>query len=415
MEPTGRVEFTMEMKRSYSILAPDMLPIHFTFIKKIFNDYGYNMEILKNTGKSVVDCGLKYVHNDTCYPALLVIGQFIDALESGAYDTSRVALMITQTGGGCRASNYIHLLRKALKKAGYGHVPVISLNLSGLEKNSGFKFTLAMLRKTLAGIIYGDLLMLLKNQTEPYECEQGASQKAVDYWIDNLTTQFHNKKGLSLPDVRNNLNNIAEYFASIDAVRTSKTKVGVVGEIYVKYAEIANNSLEKFLLSQGCEVMVPGLMGFMLFKLDNRIEDIKLYGGSFIKGAILKRVMKYFLDLEKAIGDSVKAFPVFTPPGEYFHLKHLVDGVVGHGNKMGEGWLLTAEMLELCEQGYENIVCAQPFGCLPNHIVGKGMIRKIRSIFPASNIVAVDYDPGATKVNQENRIKLMLAVAREDK
>ncbi len=413
MQPTGRVEFTKEMKRSYKILAPDMLPIHFSFIKKIFNDYGYNMEILKNVGKSVVDCGLKYVHNDTCYPALLVIGQFIDALESGKYDTNRVALMITQTGGGCRASNYIHLLRKALQKAGFGHVPVISLNLSGLEKNSGFKFTLAMLRKTLAGIIYGDLLMLLKNQTEPYECEEAASQKAVDYWIDNLTTQFHNKKGLSLTDVKRNLLDIAEHFSKIKAVRTPKTKVGIVGEIYVKYAEIANNSLEKFLLSQGCEVMVPGLMGFMLFKLDNRIEDIDLYGGSFIKRSILKRVMQYFLDLEKAINDSVKAFPIFSPPGEYFHLKHLVDGVVGHGNKMGEGWLLTAEMLELCEQGYSNIVCAQPFGCLPNHIVGKGMIRKIRSIFPSSNIVSVDYDPGATKVNQENRIKLMLAVARE--
>ncbi len=396
-------------------MAPDMLPIHFTFIQKIFFDYGYELEILKNSGKSVVDCGLKYVHNDTCYPALLVIGQFLDALESGMYDVNKTALMITQTGGGCRASNYIHLLRKALKKAGFEHVPVISLNLSGLEKNSGFKFTLAMLRKTLAAIIYGDMLMLLKNQIEPYELSCGEAQDAVDYWIDRLNTDFHNKKGMSLKDIKGNLNLISDYFSEIETVKQEKVKVGIVGEIYVKYSALANNSLEKFLLSQGCEIMVPGLMGFMIFKLDNRIEDIKLYGGNAIKFGFMNRIMRYFIEIETAIIDAVKRHSKFQPPGEYRHLKHLVDGVVGHGNKMGEGWLLTAEMLELCEQGYENIVCAQPFGCLPNHIVGKGMIRKIRSIFSNSNIVAIDYDPGATKVNQENRIKLMLAVAKEKK
>ncbi len=408
-----RVEFTKEMKRSYKILVPDMLPIHFTFIQKIFNDYGYNLEILKNTGKAVVDCGLKYVHNDTCYPALLVIGQLLDALESGKYDVNQTALLITQTGGGCRASNYIHLLRKALKKAGYGHVPVISLNLSGLEKNSGFKFTLAMLRKTLAAIIYGDMLMLLKNQIEPYEIKSGDSQRAVELWIDRLNTDFHNKRGLSLKDIKENLILISDNFATIETQVTEKVKVGIVGEIYVKYSSLANNSLESFLLSQGCEIMVPGLMGFMIFKLDNRIEDIKLYGGNPVKLKFMQRIMKYFLDIENAIVVAVKRHTKFQPPGEYNHLKKLVNGVVGYGNKMGEGWLLTAEMLELCEQGYENIVCAQPFGCLPNHIVGKGMIRKIRSIFPTSNIVAIDYDPGATKVNQENRIKLMLAVAKE--
>ncbi len=408
-----RVEFTKEMKRDYKILVPDMLPIHFTFIQKIFFDYGYNLEILKNSGKSVVDCGLKYVHNDTCYPALLVIGQFIDALESGKYDINKTALMITQTGGGCRASNYIHLLRKALTKAGFAHVPVVSLNLSGLEKNSGFKFTLAMLRKTLSGVIYGDLLMLMKNQIEPYEITKGDAQKAVDYWIDKLSVEFHNKRGLSLKDMKKNLLLISDHFAKIKIEKTKKVKVGIVGEIYVKYSELGNNALENFLVSEGCEVMVPGLIGFLIFKLDNRIEDIKLYGGNAIKLAVMNRIMKYFLEIEDSVIVAVNRHPSFQPPGRYQHLKSLVDGVVGHGNKMGEGWLLTAEMLELCEQGYENIVCAQPFGCLPNHIVGKGMIRKIRSIFKDSNIVAIDYDPGATKVNQENRIKLMLAVARE--
>ncbi len=413
MQINERVLFTKDMKSSYKILIPDMLPIHFTIVSKIFTDYGYNVELLKNDGKAVVDAGLKFVHNDTCYPALLVIGQFIDALSSGRYDVNKTALLITQTGGGCRASNYIHLLRKALQKAGFAQVPVISLNLSGLESNPGFRFTFGMLRKTLAGITYGDLLMLLKNQTEPYEVKKGDARAMTDSWIENLNRQFHDKKGLSLKEMRKNLVQMVQDFSAIKTEHTDKIKVGVVGEIYVKYSGLANNSLEDFLLSQGCEVMVPGLMGFLLFKLDNRIEDIKLYGGSKLKLKVLERVMKYFTDIESAIIAAVKTSERFTPPGEYAHLKHLIDGVVGYGNKMGEGWLLTAEMLELCEQGYSNIVCAQPFGCLPNHIVGKGMIRKIKNIFPSSNIVAIDYDPGATKVNQENRIKLMLAVASE--
>ncbi len=412
-ENTQRVVFTKEMKKEYKILIPDMLPIHFTIVAKIFTDYGYNVELLKNESKAVIDAGLKFVHNDTCYPALLVIGQFIDALDSGRYDVNKTALLITQTGGGCRASNYIHLLRKALARAGYGQIPVISLNLSGLESNPGFKFTFGMLRKTLAGITYGDLLMLLKNQLEPYEVNAGEVNSTVEGWIDYLNEQFHNKKGLSLREMKALLIQIVQDFSNIQIERTEKVKVGIVGEIYVKYSGLANNLLEKFLLSQGCEVMVPGLMGFLLFKLDNRIEDIKLYGGSKIKLMFLQKLMNYFTDIEQAIISAVKSNPSFTPPGEYSHLKHLIDGVVGYGNKMGEGWLLTAEMLELCEQGYSNIVCAQPFGCLPNHIVGKGMIRKIKNIFPESNIVAIDYDPGATKVNQENRIKLMLAVARE--
>ncbi len=199
---TQRVVFTKEMKKDYKILIPDMLPIHFTIISKIFTDYGYNVELLKNESKAVVDAGLKFVHNDTCYPALLVIGQFIDALESGRYDVNKTALLITQTGGGCRASNYIHLLRKALQKAGYGQIPVISLNLSGLEKNPGFKFTLGMLRKTLAGITYGDLLMLLKNQMEPYEVNEGEVNRTVEGWINHLNVQFHNKRGLSLKQMK---------------------------------------------------------------------------------------------------------------------------------------------------------------------------------------------------------------------
>ncbi len=408
-----RIVFTKEMKKEYKILVPDMLPIHFEFIKRIFINEGYQFELLKNRSSKVVDAGLKYVHNDTCYPALLVIGQFIDALESGQYDVNKTALLITQTGGGCRASNYIHLLRKALKKAGLQQIPVISLNLSGLEKNPGFKFTIPIIRKVLAGIAYGDTLMLLKNQIEPYEMNKGESKQKVEYWTSHLVEQFQHKRGFTRSQMKVNLQLIAQDFASIAIRRVEKTKVGVVGEIYVKYSALGNNDLEDFLLSQDCEIMVPGLMGFILFKLDNRIDDIELYGGNFIKKALLNKAMQFFLDIETLIIEAIKSQPGLTPPGQYKHLKQLVKGVVGYGNKMGEGWLLTAEMLELCEQGYDNIVCAQPFGCLPNHIVGKGMVRKIKNIFPHSSIVSIDYDPGATRVNQENRIKLMLAMAHE--
>ncbi len=414
MDPSGRVEFTLEMKKDYTILIPGMLDIHFRLIHNVFKNYGYKCELLSNTGRSVVDTGLKYVHNDTCYPALLVIGQMIDAINSGKYDTNKVALMITQTGGGCRASNYIHLLRKALKKAGYGHVPVISLSLGGMEKNSGFKATLPMGLKMLSSLIYGDLIMLLRNQTKPYEINKGQTDVLVEKWVADITKMFEKGKGYSLTSVHKYLKIIAKSFAEIPLERTPKTKVGIVGEIYVKYAPLANNNLEDFLASQDCEVMVPGLLGFIMFKIDNRLEDIKLYGGKFVKKVAMTIAMKYMAYVEREFIEAAKAYGDFVAPSTYAHLKELITPVIGYGCKMGEGWLLTAEMMELAEHGYSNIVCAQPFGCLPNHIVGKGMIRKLREIYPDANIVPIDYDPGATKVNQENRIKLMLAVAREE-
>ena len=406
-------EFTKSMRQNYTILIPMMAPIHFTLIKNAFQDSGYNMELLTNHSQAVVDKGLKYVHNDTCYPALLVIGQMIDALDSGKYDLSKTALIITQTGGGCRASNYIHLLRKALKKAGYGNIPVISLNMSGLEKNSGFKLTLKMIRKAVAGLVYGDMLMLLRNQVRSYEQVAGQTDKLVDEWTMRLTKQFKQSKGYSIGEMKENLNGIAKDFAAIPRTQEKKVRVGIVGEIYVKYASLGNNDLENFLLGENCEIMVPGIMGFALFKVDNRLEDIRLYGGNPLKKMVVGWLMKYLTKMETVLIDAVKQFPCFFTPSPYSETKKLVKGVIGYGNKMGEGWLLTAEMLELIEQGFPNIVCTQPFGCLPNHICGKGMIGKIRQIHPESNIVPIDYDPSATRVNQENRIKMMLAVAKE--
>ena len=410
-----RVEFTKEMKEDYTILIPNMSPIHFELIKNVFGEYGYKTELLVNDGRPVVDAGLKYVHNDTCYPALLVIGQFIDAIESGKYDKNKLALMITQTGGGCRASNYIYLLRKALKKAGYGYIPVISLNVAGLEKNSGFKLSLALGRKMIAAIAYGDLMLLMGNQTMAYEVSKGDTDKVIAKWDKEINRLFKHKKGYSYRELKNTFELMAKDFADIKLNKTDKVKVGVVGEIYVKYAPLANNNLDAFLKSQDCEVMTPGILGFVLYTVHATVDDANFYGGQFIKKKIFSFLLKYLTKIDTAIYDAARKYKSFNVPTGYMHTRSLVDGVINHGTKMGEGWLLTAEMVELIESGYENIVCTQPFGCLPNHIAGKGMIRKLRELYPKSNIVPIDYDPGATKVNQENRIKLMIAVAKENK
>ena len=412
-DANGRVLFTKEMKENFTILAPMMLPVHFGLFKPLFRHHGYNMELLDTTGPEIAQTGLKYVHNDTCYPALLVIGQLIHALQSGKYDLTKTALIITQTGGGCRASNYIHLLRKALKKAGLEYVPVVSLNLSGMEKNPGFGLNLTFIRQLLAGMIYGDALMLLRNQTAPYEVHKGDAQAMVDRWSERLVARMAKGKDCGQTAMKRLLPQMAADFASIPVNRVPKVKVGVVGEIYVKYAALGNNDLEAFLASQDCEVNVPGVADFMLFKVDNRLEDIRLYGGSKLKYAVVNILFGYISQMQQILIDAISTQPCYNAPKPYSHLKQLVKGVVGYGSKMGEGWLLTAEMLDLAENGYENIVCTQPFGCLPNHINGKGMVRRITEIFENANIVPIDYDPGAPRVNQENRIKLMLSIGRE--
>lgn len=411
-DKNGRLLFTKEMKKEYTILMPMMLPVHFTLMRNALRLDGYKLELLTTSSRSIVDEGLKNVHNDSCYPALLVIGQFIDALKSGKYDTDKVALIITQTGGGCRASNYIHLLRKALQRSGFDKVPVISFNLSFLEGNPGFRINYNMARRILYSLLYGDLIMLLANQCRPYEVEKGATDRLVDSWINRLTDEYKQPKNLKYKVVRKNLERIADDFAAIPIRDTQKIRVGVVGEIFVKYAPLGNNNLEKFLLSEGTETVVPGLLDFVIFKIDNRVEDCKIYGGNPIKKWVCDAAKKAFEKKQRELREIVLKHPRFRAPEGYEHIKELVNGYLGYGNKMGEGWLLTGEMLELVSSGTNNIVCTQPFGCLPNHIVGKGMIRKIRESHPESNVVAIDYDASATSINQENRIKLMLANAR---
>lgn len=408
------VPFTEDMKADYTILVPNMLPVQFKLITSIMKNYGYTMEVLETEGPQIAECGLKNVHNDTCYPALLVIGQFIDALESGRYDTHKVALMITQTGGGCRASNYIHLLRKALVKSGFAYIPVISLNFSGLEKNAnpGFKLTPKAFIQVAYGLLLGDFIMQIYNQCRPYEVNKGDCDKAVDDLVRKISKDFAGDKFIRYKYVKMLYILICKRFAQIELKDFgSKKKVGIVGEIYVKFSPLGNNNLEKFLLSEGTEPVLPGLLDFCLYCIYNGIIDFQLYGRLPKNAAIMQAVYRFLLDKQRDMIQTIKRDGHFRPPMEFDKVRRLSQKIISPGVKMGEGWLLPAEMVELIEEGVNNIVLTQPFGCLPNHIAGKGMIRKIRAAYPQANIVSVDYDPGASRINQENRIKLMLSSA----
>ena len=407
------IPFTKEMKREYKILVPDMLPMHFKLITKMLEGQGYDMELLTNRGPEIAETGLKYVHNDTCYPAILVIGQFIDALQSGRYDPNKVALIYFQTGGGCRASNYISLMRKALEKAGFGYVPVISISLNGLEKHSGFTLSVKTAIRIFYCIFYGDLLLSLKNQVLPYEKNNGETEKLISQIVEELGSKV-GSMGLSFRTVEKNSKDIIERFKKIQAVKENKVKVGVVGEIYVKFSALGNNGLEKFLISEGAEPVVPGLLDFFLYTVHAKITDYKLFGLNKKFYLVFKILYRFLLKKQKQFINVIKNDGYFDSPTPFSQIEMLIGDYMSTGVKMGEGWLLPAEMLELKDRGVKNVVCAQPFGCLPNHICGKGMMKPLKDKNPDMNIVAIDYDAGATKVNQENRIKLMLACAREN-
>lgn len=397
-----------------TILAPMMLPIHFEIYEKILRKHGYNLVVLKNSSPTMIEEGLKYVHNDTCYPALVVIGQMIEALKSGEYDVNTTAVTITQTGGGCRASNYLKLLRKALKKAGFGNVPVLSINMSGLEKNSSIQLTIPLIKKLLEATIYGDLIMHISNQVRPYELEQGQTDNKIKELIEYLSSDITKKNKVSKKKIKQNCELIVKEFSNIKIEHKKLVKVGVVGEIFVKYSNVGNNNLEQLLQNENCEVRVPGLMGFIDYCISQKFDQVNLYGGKWYVKLISKMLYKYTTILESIMNETIKQNSNFETIMPFDETRTIAKEVCGLGIIMGEGWLLAAEMLALCREGFENIVCTQPFGCLPNHIVGKGMIKKIKELYPKSNIVSIDYDPSATKVNQENRIKLMLSIAKEN-
>ena len=404
------VRFTEDMIKTHTILVPNMLPVHFRLLMAIFEHKGYKLELLENDSRNVVDEGLKNVHNDACYPALLVIGQFMDALASGKYDPDKTALMITQTGGGCRASNYIHLLRKAVAK-NYPQIPVVSLNFSGLEKDSAFRITAPMFLRLLYAILYGDLLMTCYNKCRAYEINKGDAKAILDKWQDRLGDIFHRgsreylKTKKLYPEILND-------FASIKLSDEKKIRVGIVGEIYVKYSPLANNHLEDFLLSEGCEPVVPSLLEFVMYCASGTFTDAEFYDNKNTQSRLYKLGYKLIYSKQKELIRIMKEQGSFEPLHDFEHLRSLADKYISQGVVMGEGWLIPAEMAALSQSGGDNIICTQPFGCLPNHIVAKGMSRAIKQDNPNANIVAIDYDPGATRVNQENRIKLMLANAK---
>ena len=402
-------EFTKEMKKDYTIVAPTMLPIHFKIVSKLLKEYGYNLEFFEGDSQTALKEGLKTVHNDICYPAMIVIGQLIHAIKSGRYDKDKTAFIITQTGGGCRASNYIHLLRKALKDNGFEDVPVISLNGSGLESHSGFKLSLVLLLKLVNVMFYGDALMYISNQCISYEKIKGSTQEVVDKWIDIIAEKSKSAKVFK----GNNIYKIMlSDFSKIELVKEEKIKVGIVGEIYMKYSPLGNNKLEEFLQNEGCEVVMSGVCDFFMYCLANSAIDNKLYGLNKKSKNFTNMGYNYLISQQKKMINAIKKYSEFKAPTKFETVREYAKGYINEGVKMGEGWLMTAEMLELIKDGVTNIVCAQPFGCLPNHIVGRGMVRKIISKYKNANIVAIDYDPSGTKVNQENRIKLMLSNAK---
>ena len=405
--------FTKEMRKDYTILIPMMAPIHFELIEAAVQSCGYNVKLLRECTQKTVETGLKYVNNDACYPSILVTGQMIEALQSGKYDLNKTALIMSQTGGGCRATNYIGFIRKALKDAGFGNIPVISFNIVGMEKMPGFKLSISMMEKLLKCVVYGDLLQKMLTKNRAYEVNKGETQALYDTWIEktrklvakSTTKEFKQ----SIYDIVNDFEKI-ELDTSIE-----KPKVGIVGEVLIKYHPFGNNYVADLLEKEGAEVILPDFMGFVKFMCTHKITFNSLLNINKTSSKLMKAAIKLVDILEKdmciALSNSKKGY---LQPCDIWHLEDKVKDVLSIGNQTGEGWFLTAEMIEYIENDIPNIICVQPFACLPNHVVGKGVIKTIRSKYPYANISPVDYDPGASETNQTNRIKLLMTVAKDN-
>ncbi|MFQ6808116.1 MAG: acyl-CoA dehydratase activase-related protein [Blautia sp.] len=405
-----KVVFTEEMRKEYTILCPQMSPIHFSILQAAFNASGYHLEILPNDNKEAVDVGLKYVNNDACYPSLMVVGQIMQALLSGKYDLSKTAIIMTQTGGGCRASNYIGFIRRALTKAGLTHIPVISLNLSGLEENPGFKITAKLATRIAYGAVFGDILMKCLYRMRPYEAVKGSANALHRKW-EKRCISFLSGKHTGFNQFNHICRQMIREFDTLPITDEKKPRVGIVGEILVKFLPAANNHLAELLEKEGAEAVCPDLIDFMCYCFYNQNFKSNYLG---FKKSLAKKGNLGIAAIEfirRAANKEYEKSKHFTPSAKIEDLAKMAEPIVSMGNQTGEGWFLTGEMMELLHSGAPNIVCIQPFGCLPNHIVGKGVIKAIRKDYPQANIVAVDYDPGASEVNQLNRIKLMLSTA----
>ena len=409
----GKVSFTKQMRKEYTILCPQMSPFHFGILEAAFNASGYNLEVLPNDNKHAVDVGLKYVNNDACYPSLMVVGQIMDALLSGKYDLNKTAVIMSQTGGGCRASNYIAFIRRALKKAGMEQVPVISINLSGLESNPGFKLTLPLIKRIVYGAVFGDILMKCVYRMRPYELEKGIVNRKHKIW-EQRAIAFVTGSSVSHGTFKKMCREMVHDFDTIPISDEKKPRVGIVGEILVKFLPAANNHLADLLEAEGAEPVVPDLIDFICYCFYNQNFKVEKLGFKKSKATIANLGLKAIDWLRKTANEALEQSRHFTPAADIHDLAKMAAPIVSAGNQTGEGWFLTGEMMELIHGGVPNIVCIQPFGCLPNHIVGKGVIKEVRREHPEANIVAIDYDPGASEVNQLNRIKLMLSTAQKN-
>ena len=403
-----RVEFTEEMSKRYTVLAPQMAPIHFDLLEAAFRHSGFNLVILPDTDPQAIDCGLRYVNNDACYPAIIVAGQMIAALQSGKYDLNATALIITQTGGGCRATNYIGFIRRALEDAGLGYIPVIGLSAQQIEKNSGFKPTFGLADRALKALCLGDLLMRVLYRTRPYEQEKGAANALYRRYADRIKTELKHMTGRSY---RNIVRDIVHDFDTLPLIQMEKPRIGVVGEILVKFHPTANNDIVGTIEREGAECVMPDLMDFFFYSLfDGIYYETSLESNAFNRfkyRAAIRYIERYRSEMKKQLSKSRR----FIAPESIYNLAKGVHDVLDLGNAAGEGWFLTAEMVELIRSGVVSIACLQPFACLPNHVTGKGMIKELRRRYPDAQISAIDFDPGASEVNQLNRLKLLLANA----
>ena len=409
----SRVYFTKEMKKNYTILCPQMSPIHFDLIEPAVRSCGYNLEVLQNSDRTAIDTGLKYVNNDACYPSLIVVGQIMDALLSGKYDLEHTAVIMSQTGGGCRASNYIGFIRRALERAGMPQIPVISLNANGMETNPGFKITLPLLTKAMQAVVYGDLFMRVLYATRPYEAKAGSANALHEKW-KAICIKSLQKHSLSMAEFNRNIRGIIHDFDELPRRDVQKPKVGIVGEILVKFSPLANNHVVELLEAEGAEAVMPDLLDFLLYCFYNSNFKADNLGGKRSTAHLCNMGISLLEYFRRTCRRELERSTHFLPPARIQDLASMAKHYVSLGNQTGEGWFLTGEMLELIHSGTTNIICTQPFGCLPNHIVGKGVIKELRASHPEANIIAVDYDPGASEVNQLNRIKLMLSTAQKN-
>ena len=405
--------FTKDMRKDYTILMPQMAPIHFELLEAAVQASGYNVELLRECTQKTVETGLKYVNNDACYPSILTTGQFIEALQSGKYDVNKTAIIMSQTGGGCRATNYIGFIRKALKDAGFSQVPVISFNIVGMEKMPGFKLTIPMAERLLKMVVYGDLLQKMLTKNRAYEVNKGETQALFEKWLEKCKKLLEKS---SNKEFKQSIYDIVNDFEKIELdTSVKKPKVGIVGEVLIKYHPFGNNYVANVLEREGAEVVLPDFMGFVKFMCTHKITFNNLLNINKTSSKLMKTAIKLIDILEKdvkiALANSKKDY---LQPCDIWHLEDKVKDVLSIGNQTGEGWFLTAEMIEYIENDIPNIICVQPFACLPNHVVGKGVIKTIRSMYPSANISPVDYDPGASETNQTNRIKLLMTVAKDN-